>query len=177
MHRGARRAKGQYFGPFAGAGAVRKTLTALQKLFLLRSCTDSFFSNRTRPCLLYQIKRCSAPCVDRISKADYAELVDDAKAFLAGKSTQVQKRLSGQMQAAAEAMDFELAAILRDRLKALTFIQGTQAINAEGIDDADVFALACKSGQIGHPGLFHPRRPELGTSGLLPHAHRRSARG
>ena len=154
LHRGARRAKGQYFGPFAGAGAVRKTLTALQKLFLLRSCTDSFFSNRTRPCLLYQIKRCSAPCVDRISKEDYAELVEDAKAFLAGKSTQVQRRLSGQMQAAAEAMDFELAAILRDRLKALTFIQGTQAINAEGVDDADVFALACKSGQIGIQAFF-----------------------
>jgi excinuclease ABC subunit C len=154
LHRGARRAKGQYFGPFAGAGAVRKTLTALQKLFLLRSCTDSFFSNRTRPCLLFQIKRCSAPCVDRISKEDYAELVEDAKAFLAGKSTQVQKRLSGQMQAAADAMDFELAAILRDRLKALTFVQGTQAINAEGVDDADVFALACKSGQIGIQAFF-----------------------
>ena len=154
LHRGARRAKGQYFGPFAGAGAVRQTLTALQKLFLLRSCTDSFFSNRTRPCLLYQIKRCSAPCVDRISKDDYAELIDDAKAFLAGKSTQVQKRLSGQMQAAAAAMDFELAAILRDRLKALTFIQGTQAINAEGVEDADVFALACKSGQIGIQAFF-----------------------
>jgi excinuclease ABC subunit C len=154
LHRGARRAKGQYFGPFAGAGAVRKTLTALQKLFLLRSCTDSFFSNRTRPCLLYQIKRCSAPCVDRISAQDYAELVDDAKAFLAGKSTQVQKRLSAQMQVAAEAMDFELAAILRDRLKALTFIQGTQAINAEGVDDADVFALACKSGHIGIQAFF-----------------------
>src|SRR6201989_3663699 len=93
LHRGARRAKGQYYGPFAGAGAVRKTLTALQKLFLLRSCTDSFFSNRDRPCLLYQIKRCSAPCVDRISEADYAELVDDATAFLSGKSTQVQKKL------------------------------------------------------------------------------------
>ncbi len=154
LHRGARRAKGQYFGPFAGAGAVRTTLTSLQKLFLLRSCTDSFFSNRSRPCLLYQIKRCSAPCVDRISKADYAELVDDATAFLAGKSTQVQKRLGAQMAAAAEAMDYEQAALLRDRLKALTFIQGTQAINAEGVDDADVFALACKSGQIGIQAFF-----------------------
>ncbi len=154
LHRGARRAKGQYFGPFAGAGAVRKTLTALQKLFLLRSCTDSFFANRSRPCLLYQIKRCSAPCVDRIDKAAYAELVEDATAFLAGKSTQVQKRLSTQMQTAAEAMDFELAAVLRDRLKALTFIQGTQAINAEGVDDADVFALACRSGQIGIQAFF-----------------------
>jgi excinuclease ABC subunit C len=154
LHRGARRAKGQYFGPFAGAGAVRKTLTALQKLFLLRSCTDGFFANRSRPCLLFQIKRCSAPCVDRISQEAYAELVDDATAFLAGKSTQVQKRLSTQMQAAAEAMDFELAAILRDRLKALTFIQGTQAINAEGVEEADVFALACRSGQIGIQAFF-----------------------
>ena len=146
LHRGARRAKGQYYGPFAGAGAVRKTLTALQKLFLLRSCTNSFFSNRDRPCLLYQIKRCSAPCVDRIARDDYAELVEDAKSFLAGKSTQVQKKLADQMTIAAEAMDFEMAAVLRDRLKALTYIQGSQAINAEGISDADVWALACKSG-------------------------------
>ncbi|HET8611176.1 MAG TPA: excinuclease ABC subunit UvrC, partial [Sphingomonas sp.] len=145
-HRGARRAKGQYYGPFASAGSVTRTLNALQKLFLLRSCTDSFFQNRVRPCLLYQIKRCSAPCVGRIDEADYAELVEDAKAFLAGKSTQVQKKLADQMTAAAEAMDFELAAVFRDRLKALTFIQGTQAINAEGVSDADVWALACRSG-------------------------------
>ncbi|WCT75168.1 excinuclease ABC subunit UvrC [Sphingomonas naphthae] len=148
LHRGARRAKGQYYGPFAGAGAVRKTLTALQKLFLLRSCTDSFFANRSRPCLLYQIKRCSAPCVDRIDAAAYGDLVADAKAFLQGKSTQVQRRLGEQMSAAAEAMDFELAAVLRDRLKALTYIQGSQAINAEGVGDADVFAMACKSGSM-----------------------------
>ena len=154
LHRGARRAKGQYFGPFAGAGAVRKTLTALQKLFLLRSCTDSFFANRSRPCLLHQIRRCSAPCVDRISREAYGELVEDATAFLAGKSTQVQQRLSAQMAAAAEAMDFELAAIHRDRLRALTFIQGTQAINAEGVEDADVFALACKHGQVGIQAFF-----------------------
>jgi len=154
LHRGARRAKGQYFGPFAGAGAVRKTLTALQKLFLLRSCTDSFFANRTRPCLLHQIKRCSAPCVDRISEAGYADLVADATAFLQGKSTQVQKRLSTQMQAAAEAMDFEQAAVLRDRLRAMTFVQGTQAINAEGVDDADVFALAAKQGHVGIQAFF-----------------------
>ena len=145
-HRGARRAKGQYYGPFASAGSVTRTLNALQKLFLLRSCTDSFFQNRTRPCLLYQIKRCSAPCVGRIGEADYAELVEDAKAFLAGKSTQVQKKLADQMTTAAEAMDYELAAVFRDRLKALTFIQGTQAINAEGVRDADVWALACRSG-------------------------------
>ena len=143
-HRGARRAKGQYYGPFASAGSVTRTLNALQKLFLLRSCSDSFFQNRSRPCLLYQIKRCSAPCVDRISEPDYAELVEDAKAFLAGKSTQVQKKLGNQMSAAAEAMDFELAAVLRDRLRALTFIQGAQAINAEGVSDADVWAIHAK---------------------------------
>ncbi|WP_448660106.1 excinuclease ABC subunit UvrC [Sphingomonas sp. CJ99] len=154
LHRGARRAKGDYFGPFAGAGQVRKTLNALQKLFLLRSCTDSFFKTRDRPCLLYQIRRCSAPCVGRIGKADYAELVADSKAFLTGKSTQVQAKLGQQMTAAAEAMDFELAAVLRDRLKALTFIQGTQAINADGVGDADVFALAAKSGVIGIEAFF-----------------------
>ena len=153
-HRGARRAKGQYYGPFASAGSVTRTLNALQKLFLLRSCTDSFFQNRSRPCLLHQIKRCSAPCVDRISKPDYADLVADAKAFLGGKSTQVQKKLGEQMSVAAEAMDYELATILRDRLRALTFIQGTQAINAEGIGDADVFALACRSGVMGIQAFF-----------------------
>jgi excinuclease ABC subunit C len=145
-HRGARRAKGNYYGPFASAGSVNQTLNALQKLFLLRSCNDSFFARRDRPCLLYQIKRCSAPCVDRITAPDYAELVDDAKAFLSGKSTAVQTKLAAQMEAAAEALDFESAAIMRDRLKALTFIQGSQAINAEGVGDADIFALAAKSG-------------------------------
>ena len=153
-HRGARRAVGSYYGPFASAGAVGNTLNALQKLFLLRSCTDGFFKTRDRPCLLYQIKRCSAPCVGRIDKASYAELVGDAKDFLAGKSTKVQAKLGAQMQAAAEAMDFELAALLRDRLKALTFVQGTQAINAEGVGDADVFALACKDGLIGIQAFF-----------------------
>ncbi|MHA3841030.1 excinuclease ABC subunit UvrC [Sphingomonas aestuarii] len=153
-HRGARRAKGNYYGPFASAGSVNQTLNALQKLFLLRSCTDSFFNTRDRPCLLHQIKRCSAPCVDRISKEDYAELVADAKAFLGGKSTQVQTKLGAQMQAAAENMDFELAAVLRDRLKALTFIQGTQAINAEGVGDADIFALANKYGHMGIQAFF-----------------------
>ncbi len=153
-HRGARRAKGNYYGPFASAGSVNQTLNALQKLFLLRSCTDGFFKTRDRPCLLYQIKRCSAPCVGRIDEADYAELVDDAKRFLAGKATDVQAKLGSQMQAAAERQDFELAAILRDRLKALTFIQGSQAINAEGVGDADIFALACKQGVIGIQAFF-----------------------
>ncbi|QJQ33724.1 excinuclease ABC subunit UvrC [Sphingomonas lacunae] len=153
-HRGARKAKGQYFGPFASAGSVNRTLNALQKLFLLRSCTDSFFANRDRPCLLYQIKRCSAPCVDRIAPSDYAELVEDTKAFLAGRSTQTQAKLGAAMAEAAERMDYELAAIYRDRLKALTFIQGSQAINAEGLGDVDVFALAAKGGQVGIDAFF-----------------------
>ena len=153
-HRGARRAKGDYYGPFASAGSVNNTLNALQKLFLLRSCTDGFFKTRDRPCLLYQIKRCSAPCVGRIDAAGYAELVADSKKFLAGKATDVQAKLGAQMEAAAAAMDFELAAILRDRLKALTFIQGTQFINAEGVGDADIFALACHEGLIGIEAFF-----------------------
>jgi excinuclease ABC subunit C len=147
-HRGARRIKGQYYGPFASAGSVTRTLNALQKLFLLRSCTDSFFATRKRPCLLFQIRRCSAPCVGRIDAEAYGELVGDAKDFLAGKSTQVQQKLAGLMQLASEAMDFELAAVYRDRLRALTFIQGTQAIAAEGLGDADIFALACKGGTM-----------------------------
>jgi excinuclease ABC subunit C len=147
-HRGARRAKGQYFGPFASAGSVTSTLNALQKLFLLRSCSDSFFANRSRPCLLYQIKRCSAPCVGRISEEKYAELVADAKLFLAGKSTGVQTRLGRLMAEAAEKQDFELAAVYRDRLRALTYIQGSQTVHAEGLGDGDIFALACKAGQM-----------------------------
>ncbi|MCD2314952.1 excinuclease ABC subunit UvrC [Sphingomonas sp. IC-11] len=153
-HRGARRAKGDYYGPFASAGSVNNTLNALQKLFLLRSCTDGFFKTRDRPCLLYQIKRCSAPCVGRIDKAGYDELIADAKKFLAGKTTDVQAKLGAQMEAAAAAMDFELAAVLRDRLRALTFIQGTQFINAEGVGDADIFALASHEGVIGIQAFF-----------------------
>lgn len=145
-HRGARKFKGNYYGPFASAGEVGRTLNALQKLFLLRSCSDTFFKNRDRPCLLYQIKRCSAPCVGRIGTEDYAELASDAKDFLSGRSTRVQAKLGKAMEEASENLDFELAAIYRDRLKALTFIQGSQAINAEGIGDADVFALAAGSG-------------------------------
>ena len=153
-HRGARRARGDYYGPFASAGSVNTTLNALQKLFLLRSCTDGFFKTRDRPCLLFQIKRCSAPCVGRIDTAGYAELVADAKRFLSGKATDVQAKLGTQMTAAAEAMDFELAAVLRDRLKALTFIQGSQFINAEGVGDADIFALARHEGVIGIQAFF-----------------------
>ncbi len=153
-HRGARRAKGNYYGPFASAGSVNTTLNALQKLFLLRSCTDSFFNNRDRPCLLYQIKRCSAPCVGRIDEAGYDALVRQAKDFLAGKSGQVQADLEKQMAAAAQNLDFETAAILRDRLRAATFIQGSQAINASGMGDADVFALAHKGGDMGVQAFF-----------------------
>jgi len=153
-HRGARRPGATYYGPFASAGAVTNTLNALQKLFLLRSCTDSFFRARDRPCLLYQIKRCSAPCVGRIDAPGYAELLSDAKDFLAGKSTRVQAKLGEQMQAAAENMDFELATVLRDRLRALTYVQGTQAVNAEGVGDADVLALACLDGVVGIQAFF-----------------------
>ena len=153
-HRGARKAKGNYYGPFASAGSVNTTINALQKLFLLRSCTDSFFSRRDRPCLLYQIKRCSAPCVDRIDKAGYAELVQEAKDFLGGKSSAVQRKIEAQMAEAAEALDFERAAMLRDRLRAATFIQGSQAINAEGLDNADIFAMAAKGGHIGVQAFF-----------------------
>ncbi|MEO1649331.1 MAG: excinuclease ABC subunit UvrC, partial [Pseudomonadota bacterium] len=153
-HRGARRAKGNYYGPFASAGSVNTTLNALQKLFLLRSCTDSFFNNRDRPCLLYQIKRCSAPCVGRIDEEGYDALVKQAKDFLAGKSSQVQADLEKQMATAAEDLDFETAAILRDRLRAATFIQGSQAINARTVGDADVFALASKGGHVGVQAFF-----------------------
>ena len=153
-HRGARRNKGHYYGPFASAGSVNQTLNALQKLFLLRSCSDSFFNNRDRPCLLYQIKRCSAPCVGRIDDQSYDGLVADAKSFLDGKSSAVQAKLAKEMEGAAEALDFERAAMLRDRLKALTFIQGSQAINAQGVGDADIFALAHRNGVRGIQAFF-----------------------
>ncbi|WP_296681252.1 excinuclease ABC subunit UvrC [Novosphingobium sp.] len=153
-HRGARRAKGNYYGPFASAGSVNTTINALQKLFLLRSCTDSFFARRDRPCLLYQIKRCSAPCVGRIDQAGYRELVGEAKDFLGGKSGAVQAKLNAQMEDAATSLDFERAAMLRDRLRAATFIQGSQAINAEGVGNADVFALAEKGGHVGVQAFF-----------------------
>ncbi len=153
-HRGARQAKGNYYGPFASAGSVNTTINALQKLFLLRSCTDSFFARRDRPCLLYQIKRCSAPCVGRIDEANYAELVSEAKDFLGGRSSAVQRKLEDQMAQAAEALDFERAALLRDRLRAATFIQGSQAVNAEGVGNADVFAVACKSGHFAIQAFF-----------------------
>jgi excinuclease ABC subunit C len=153
-HRGARKAKGNYYGPFASAGSVNTTINALQKLFLLRSCSDSYFSRRDRPCLLYQIKRCSAPCVGRIDEAGYAELVSEAKDFLGGKSSAVQAKIGAQMNEAAEGLDFERAAMLRDRLRAATFIQGSQAINAEGLGSADIFAMASRNGQVGIQAFF-----------------------
>ena len=146
-HRGAQKTEGHYFGPFASAGAVNSTLNTLQRAFLLRSCSDGVFQARTRPCLLYQIKRCSAPCVDRISPQDYEALVDDTKDFLSGRSQRIQRTLSDQMVAASEAMEFEQAAILRDRIKALTAIQGRQEITANTVDDADIIAAHQDGGQ------------------------------
>ncbi len=146
-HRGARTVAGSYFGPFASAGAVNRTLKQLQKIFLLRSCSDSVFHNRTRPCLLYQIKRCSGPCVGLISESAYAALVADAEAFLAGRSTGVQAELAREMQAAAEALEFERAAALRDRIRALSAIQESQGINPRGVAEADVIALHAEGGQ------------------------------
>ena len=146
-HRGAKSEKGDYYGPFASAGAVNRTLTQLQRVFLLRNCTDSTFESRTRPCLLHQIKRCSAPCTGRIDRVAYAALVADAERFLQGKSTAVQANLATEMAAAAEAMEYERAAALRDRIKALTAVQSVQAINPKGVAEADVIALHMDGGQ------------------------------
>ncbi|MBR9894080.1 excinuclease ABC subunit UvrC [bacterium] len=146
-HRGAKTEKGAYYGPFASAGAVNRTLNQLQKAFLLRNCSDSMFEGRTRPCLLYQIKRCSAPCVGYISEADYAESVRDAERFLSGKSTRVQETLAAQMAEASEAMEFERAAALRDRIRALTQVQTVQGINPQTVAEADVIALHMEGGQ------------------------------
>jgi excinuclease ABC subunit C len=146
-YRGARNKEGSYFGPFASAGAVNRTLVTLQKAFLLRSCSDSVFAIRTRPCLLYQIKRCSAPCVGRISREDYAALIDQARVFLSGRSDDVQLRLATEMQAAAETLDFEAAALVRDRIRALSLVQGHQDIHVPGVVDADVIAAHQAGGQ------------------------------
>ncbi len=137
-HRGAKKEKGSYYGPFASAGAVNRTLNQLQRVFLLRNCTDATFEARTRPCLLFQIKRCSAPCVGRIDENDYAELVADAERFLQGRSTQMQETLAQDMAAASEAMEFERAAALRDRIRALTQVQQAQGINPRSVAEADI---------------------------------------
>ena len=146
-HRGERRKGASYWGPFASAWAVNQTLTALQRVFLLRSCRDTVFESRDRPCLLYQIRRCSAPCVDRISKEDYGELVRDAKQFLSGETPSIQKTLAREMEEAAERLEFERAAAIRDRIRGLTHVQGRDRINMEGIGDADVVALHQLAGQ------------------------------
>ena len=145
-HRGKRKQKGHYFGPFASAGAVNRTLNTLQHLFLLRDCSDSQYESRTRPCLQYQIKRCSAPCTGKISLAEYQHLVKDAKNFLEGKSTTIQKKLHEQMQVASKAQNYEEAALLRDRISALTQVQSQQTISPTGFEEGDVFALHTKGG-------------------------------
>src|SRR6202162_624386 len=146
-YRGARGEPGEFFGPFASAGAVKRTLIALQRAFLLRSCSDSVFDARTRPCLLFQIKRCSAPCVGHIGREDYAALLDQAQSFLSGRSHHVQQRLAGEMEHAAETLDFEAAALIRDRIRALSLVQGHQDIHVPGIVDADVIAAYQAGGQ------------------------------
>src|SRR5271170_5107685 len=146
-HRGARLRKGSYYGPFASAWAVNQTVTAMQRVFLLRSCADTVFANHTRPCLLYQIKRCSGPCVGRISEEEYGKLTGQAKTFLAGKSGIVQQELAGEMEQAAERLEFERAAAVRDRIRALTFVQGNDVINPASLADADVIAAWQIAGQ------------------------------
>ncbi len=146
-HRGAKKEKGSYYGPFASAGAVNRTLNQLQRVFLLRDCSNAMFDSRTRPCLQHQIKRCSAPCVGKISAEEYRQTVRDAERFLSGKSTEIQGRLAQDMAEASEAMEFERAAALRDRIKALTQVQTAQGINPQGVNEADIIALHMEGGQ------------------------------
>ncbi|WP_282063460.1 excinuclease ABC subunit UvrC [Roseobacter litoralis] len=146
-HRGAKKEKGSYYGPFASAGAVNRTLNQLQRVFLLRDCSNSMFESRTRPCLQYQIKRCSAPCVGKISPQEYRQTVKDAEKFLTGRTTDIQARLARDMSQASEAMEFERAAALRDRIKALTQVQTAQGINPKGVAEADIVALHLENGQ------------------------------
>ncbi|HUA53250.1 MAG TPA: excinuclease ABC subunit UvrC [Candidatus Sulfotelmatobacter sp.] len=167
-HRGARSRKGDYFGPFASAGAVGKTIVALQRAFLLRNCSDAVFAARTRPCLQYQIKRCAAPCVGRISETDYAVLVDQARAFLTGKSGAVQKRLAESMQGASEALDFESAARYRDRIRALAQVQAHQDINVGGLDDADVIVAHQAGGQTCIQVFFFRGGSNFGNRAYFP---------
>ena len=169
-HRGARKGRGSYFGPFASAGSVNRTITALQKAFLLRNCSDSFYENRTRPCLQFQIKRCSGPCTGEISQQDYAELVREAKAFLSGKSQKVQQELAAKMEAASAALDFETAAIYRDRLAALSHIQSQQGINPQTVREADVFALHRQDGQTCIQVFFFRTGQNWGNRAYFPKA-------
>jgi excinuclease ABC subunit C len=169
-HRGARNSKGSYFGPFASAGAVGRTINALQKAFLIRTCSDSVYETRTRPCLLYQIKRCSAPCTGEISLEDYGHLVDDAKAFLSGKSKQVKADLAKQMERASEDLDFERAAVYRDRISALSQIQSHQGINPRSVEEADVFALHAEGGQFCVQVFFFRTGQNWGNHAYFPKA-------
>ncbi|MFN4058950.1 MAG: excinuclease ABC subunit UvrC [Roseinatronobacter sp.] len=167
-HRGRRSVKGSYFGPFASAGAVNRTLNQLQRVFLLRNCTDSVFNSRTRPCLLYQIKRCSAPCVGYVTPDDYAALVADAERFLSGKSTNIQAQLAEDMAKAAEAMEFERAAALRDRIRALTNVQQSQGINPRTVPEADVIAVHLEKGQACVQVFFIRANQSWGNSDFYP---------
>lgn len=167
-HRGARKRPGDYYGPFASAGAVNRTLNTLQKAFLLRSCADSVYEQRTRPCLLHQIKRCAAPCVGLVSDADYAKLVAEAREFLAGGDGKMQKALSQEMEAAAAQLEFEKAARLRDRIRALTYVQGGQDINAEGVGEADIFAIHAEGGQSCVQVIFFRASQNWGNHAYFP---------
>lgn len=167
-HRGARNRKGEYFGPFASAGAVNQTLSHLQRAFLLRSCADTVFSTRSRPCLLYQIKRCSAPCVERIGHDDYARLVDQARCFLSGQSQSVQRELIARMEEASEALNYEEAALYRDRIRALARISAHQDINPLDIDEADVVALHQAGGQACIQVFFFRSGCNFGNRSFFP---------
>ncbi len=171
-HRGARSRKGTYFGPFASAGAVGRTINALQRAFLIRTCSDSFYESRTRPCLLYQIKRCSAPCTGVVSHADYAVLVDEAKGFLSGKSQAVRTEMQRAMEAAAERLDFEAAATYRDRLAALSHVQSHQGINPKTVDEADVFAVHQDGGSTCIQVFFFRTGQNWGNRAYFPRADR-----
>jgi len=170
-HRGARREKGKYFGPFASNGAVNRTLAQLERVFLLRNCSDADFEGRTRACLQYQIKRCSGPCVGHISGEDYGALVREGLDFLGGKSSDIQQRLALEMREASEAMAYEKAGAIRDRLAAMAQVQVSQGVNPAGVSQADVIALHQEGGQA-CVQVFFIRANQLGQQGLLP-AHGR----
>ena len=171
-HRGARRRKGNYYGPFANVWAVNRTVNALQRAFLLRTCSDSYYENRTRPCLLYQIKRCSGPCTGEIALEDYTGLADSARAFLSGKSNAVKDRMREEMERASEALEFERAARFRDRIAALSAIQGTQGVNTQGVEEADVFALDEQAGQFCIEVFFFRNFQNWGNRAYFPKADR-----
>lgn len=169
-HRGARARKGDYFGPFASASAVGRTINSLQRAFLLRTCTDSVFESRTRPCLLYQIKRCSGPCTHEISDQDYAGLVNEAKDFLSGKSQNVKEAMARAMNEAAEDLDFERAAVFRDRLAGLSHVQSHQGINPAGVEEADVFAIHHEGGLSCIQVFFFRASQNWGNQAYFPKA-------